>query len=379
MLFLPSSRVLERTLFCRSQVPNDFYHNERMADFVRPLPGPMQPGMVITIDGFLPPNAHQFSINLSTAPNYLGGDLALHADHRFFEGNVIVRNSYEQGNWRAEERAGPPFPLQKNANFQCTITSFPDKLQIAYNGQNFTDFRHRIPQDRVNHVIVRGTAQIFNVSFNTGMPQVGASTYGPPGYGQQQPPYGQQQPQPGFGQPQQPGGYPPTASGFAPQPGGYPPSSSGFAPAPQPGVPPAYGQQPGAIQRKNIPGGLFPGRMIYISGTPNPGARSFTINLKNQEQGGDIYLHLNVRFADGVAVRNSLLNGAWGQEERQQPEFPFHQGQQFNLIILAEQGSFKVAVNNKHFIEFVHRNPNIQAIQWVETDGDASGVTINMS
>lgn len=124
---------------------------------------------------------------------------------------------------------------------------------------------------------------------------------------------------------------------------------------------------------------MNPGRMIYISGTPNAGARNFTINLKNQEYGGDIYFHFGVRFQESVVVRNALLNGAWGQEDRQQPEFPFQPGQPFNLIVLAEQGSFKVAVNNKHFIEFAHRNPNLQAIQWVETEGDASDVTINMS
>lgn len=119
--------------------------------------------------------------------------------------------------------------------------------------------------------------------------------------------------------------------------------------------------------------------MIYISGTPNPGAKSFSINLKSQEYGGDIYFHMIIRFPESVVIRNALLNGQWGAEERQQPEFPFPPGQQFNIIILPEQGSFKVAVNNKHFVEFVHRNPNLQAIQWVETDGEASGVAINMS
>lgn len=346
-------------------------------DVVRPLPGPMQPGLVITIDGFIPPQSNGFSVNLSTVPTYLGGDIALHANVRFIEGNVVVRNSYERGGWMAEERSGPVLPLQKNTNFQCTVTSLHDKFQVALNGQLFCEFRHRFPQDRVNHLIITGNVQVYNVNFGSqpgfaAPPSIGASTsqpgYGQPGYGQPgygQPGYGQ----PGFGQP-----------GFVqPQPGfGQP----GFG-QPQPGFgqpQPGFGQPaPVGQQRKNIPGGLQPGRMIYINGTPNPGAKSFSINLKNQEYGGDIYFHMNVRFLESVVVRNSLLNGQWGAEERQQPEFPFPSGQQFNIIILPEQGSFKVAVNNKHFIEFVHRNPNLQAIQWVETDGEASGVAINMS
>lgn len=343
-------------------------------DFVRPLPGPMQAGLVITIDGFIPAQASQFSVNLSTTPNFLGGDLALHANVRLNEGNLVVRNSYERGGWMAEERGGPgqpPLNLQKNANFQCTITALHDKFQLAFNGQFYCEFRHRFPHERVNTVIVRGDAQVFNVTFGSQPgfppPSIGASTsqpgYGQPGYGQ--PGFGQ--PQPGFGQPQPYSGQPQAYPG-QPQPG--------FG-QPQPG----FGQPgpAGLQQKKNIPGGLYPGRMIYISGTPNPGAKSFSINLKSQEYGGDIYFHMIIRFPESVVIRNALLNGQWGAEERQQPEFPFPPGQQFNIIILPEQGSFKVAVNNKHFVEFVHRNPNLQAIQWVETDGEASGVAINMS
>lgn len=334
-------------------------------DFVRPLPGPVQTGLVITIDGFIPGNANQFSVNLSCSPNYLAGDMALHANLRFNEGNIIVRNSYQNGQWMAEERGGSSVQLQKNANFQCTVTVLQDKYLVAFNGQQSFEFRHRVPQDRVNTVIVHGDAQVYNVSFGSsggyGGPSIGAS--------QMQPPYGQ----PGYGQPpaSQPAYSQPSAGqpGYG-QPGAYPPS--GYS---QPG----YGQPPaaGQPQTKNIPGGLYAGRMIYISGTP--GARNLTINLKSQEFGGDVFLHIDIRMNDRVVVRNSCINGQWGSEERQQPEFPFQPGQPFNMIILAEQSSFKVAVNNKHFIEFMHRNPNLQAIQWVETSGDATGVSVNIA
>lgn len=338
-------------------------------DFIRPLPGPLTTGMVITIDGFIPGHSQGFSVNLSTTPNYLGGDLLLHANVRFNEGNQVVRNSYQNGGWQAEERGGSPVNLPKNQNFQCTITSYQDKIAIAFNGQPYCDFRHRFSQERVNHVIMHGDVQVFNVTF-------GGGQYG--GYGQPQQPSG-------YGQPQQPGGY----GGFTGQPGGYGQPTVGFSQTPpQPGQP-GFGQQPGGPygqppagaqpQKKNIPGGLYPGRMIYINGSINPGARNFRVNLKSQEFGGDIFFHLDVRFQEQVVVRNSLLRGAWGNEERQQPEFPFQPGQPFSLIILTEQGCFKVAVNNKHFIEFNHRDPNFQAIQWVECEGETSGIAINTS
>jgi len=34
-------------------------------------------------------------------------------------------------------------------------------------------------------------------------------------------------------------------------------------------------------------------------------------------------------------------------------------------------------VNGTHFTEFRLRNPDLQAIQWVEVTGDVTGVTIN--
>jgi len=69
----------------------------------------------------------------------------------------------------------------------------------------------------------------------------------------------------------------------------------------------------------------------------------FAVNLKYQQEGGDIAFHFNPRLNDRVVVRNSLLGGAWGPEERAQPSFPFQAGQQFNMIILCEPNNFKVS------------------------------------
>jgi hypothetical protein len=123
---------------------------------------------------------------------------------------------------------------------------------------------------------------------------------------------------------------------------------------------------------------MNPGRIIYINGTVNPGAQRFTVNLKNQEQGGDIFLHFNPRISESSVAMNSLQGGSWGQEQRAQAPSPFSAGTAFSMMILAEPNQFKIAVNGNHFTEFQNRNPNLQAIQWVETEGDVSGVQINV-
>lgn len=80
---------------------------------------------------------------------------------------------------------------------------------------------------------------------------------------------------------------------------------------------------------------------------------SVTSTLKNK---GDIAFHFCIRFDEGVVVRNSRQNQIWGPEERT-GGVPFRQGSDFEIMFLADHGSFKVAVNGTHFIEFIHRMP----------------------
>jgi hypothetical protein len=94
------------------------------------------------------------------------------------------------------------------------------------------------------------------------------------------------------------------------------------------------------------------------------------VNLRHSEK-GDIALHFNARLNDRVVVRNTCLNGGWQHEERQQPSFPFHAGQQCNIMVLCEPTQFKVAVNGQHFIEYRLRTPSLQMIQYAEVSGDA--------
>jgi len=67
------------------------------------------------------------------------------------------------------------------------------------------------------------------------------------------------------------------------------------------------------------------------------------VNLRYQQQGGDIAFHFNPRINEKVIVRNSLLGGSWGHEEKDQTSFPFQAGQQFTMIILCEPTEFKVS------------------------------------
>ena len=45
----------------------------------------------------------------------------------------------------------------------------------------------------------------------------------------------------------------------------------------------------------------------------------------------DIALHINPRVKDRIVVRNSMLGGSWGKEERELSLNPFMDGQYFDV------------------------------------------------
>ncbi|TNM95599.1 hypothetical protein fugu_016682 [Takifugu bimaculatus] len=118
-----------------------------------------------------------------------------------------------------------------------------------------------------------------------------------------------------------------------------------------------------------IPGGLHPGEIIIIQGSVPPDADSFTVNLRSSGT-ENVALHLNPRIKSGMFIRNSYLGGAWGQEERELPFFPFSSGEYFEVLILCQPHQFKLAVNGSHLFEFRHRVQDLSSIDQLEIMGD---------
>lgn len=119
-----------------------------------------------------------------------------------------------------------------------------------------------------------------------------------------------------------------------------------------------------------IPGGLTYGKQIQIQGIVQnvPGSDGFGINLS---QGPNISpntaLHFNPRFKESCIVRNSMLGGKWGAEERN-GGLPIIKGKLFEIIIMTSPTSFLIAVNGIHFAEFKHRFP-VEKISYLLIDG----------
>lgn len=289
--------------------------------YVGPVPGGLQDGMRIIIKGTPEHHHNGFAIFLQAGPGIdPRSDCAFVFNPRFNE-NCVVRNTYQMGSWGSEERSGG-MPCHRGHPTTVEIHVQPHHYKVSVNGRHFTEYNHRMPKHRVTHITVEQGIRVESIRFEG------------------------------------PGMYP---SGQVPPPAAPYPAPGGAAPIYNPPVP--------FVQP--IPGGVYPGKMIFVSGIPHPGASRFNINLKC---GGDTAFHFDARFNFGsdrnVIVRNAQQNGSWGPEEKQSPYFPFNYNQFFDMIILVEHACIKVAVNNQHLLEFYHRIQPISRIDTLRIDGD---------
>ncbi|XP_062406954.1 galectin-8 [Sardina pilchardus] len=106
-----------------------------------------------------------------------------------------------------------------------------------------------------------------------------------------------------------------------------------------------------------ILGGLVPGEMILIQGSVPVDSERFQVDLtcgNSIKPRADVAFHFNPRFKKTCIVSNTLQLGCWGKEEILY-QMPFKLGSEFEIIILVQKDSYKVAVNGAHVLEFKHR------------------------
>ncbi|KAJ8353564.1 hypothetical protein SKAU_G00211310, partial [Synaphobranchus kaupii] len=156
--------------------------------------------------------------------------------------------------------------------------------------------------------------------------------------------------------------------------------------ASQPTAPGWPGQNPPAPPQQSLKvphvmklqNGICDKMLITIKGQIKPNPNKFTINLT---RGKDIAFHFNPRFNESgnkVIVRNSLLGGRWGREERALNRFPFTPGEPFELKILCTHDEFKVAVNKSHLLEYKHRVRELNTFTALGIYNDITLTSVNV-
>uniref|UniRef100_A0A8C9KZ02 Galectin n=1 Tax=Phocoena sinus TaxID=42100 RepID=A0A8C9KZ02_PHOSS len=175
------------------QEPSNLPSMEGPPTFNPPVPfnGRLQGGLTarrtIIVKGYVPPTAKSFVINFKVGSS---GDLALHINPRLNEGSV-VRNSFLNGSWGAEERKVSYNPFGPGQFFDVSLGSLSllpskasvlalascpplslqlsircgmDRFKVYANGQHLFDFSHRLSAfQRVDMVEIQGDVTLSYV------------------------------------------------------------------------------------------------------------------------------------------------------------------------------------------------------------------------
>ncbi|XP_068280645.1 galectin-4 [Nyctibius grandis] len=341
--------------------------------YVAPVAGGLWPDMAVYVQGVVPPHADRFWVNLGGTGE--GSDVALHVNPRLGGEGQAVLNSRRGGAWGQEQRRDLG-PFAPGAPFELLIAVGPEGYRLLANGRPFAEFPHRLPAQDVAAVTVDGDVELHAVTVLGGGGE--RDPRDPPGtpHDPQDPPWDVPPPHAGeslgggggWGHPGVWGCPPLTPLCAPPQdvPQTIPYEQSTL---PVMGHPPVL--HPPVPFFATIPGGLVPKKTLVVKGFIPPDADRFHINLR-AGPGGDVLLHLNPRPGEGVVVRNSLVGGVWGPEERELPHNPLQRGRYFDLSIRCGNRRFKVFAEGRPLCAFAHRLPPGPHADTLEVDGDVA-------
>ncbi|XP_073912921.1 galectin-8 isoform X4 [Castor canadensis] len=279
----------------------------------------LRPGSLIVIRGHVPSDVDRFQVDLQCGSSVKPrADVAFHFNPRFKRSNCIVCNTLTNEKWGWEEITYE-MPFQKEKSFEIVVMVLKDKFQVAVNGKHTLLYAHRISPEKIDTLGIYGTVNIHSVGFSFSSDLQGAQA-----------------------------------------------SALGLTELNQENV-----QKPG-ISHLSLPfkarlnSSMGPGRTVVIKGEVKTDAKGVDLMAGKSK---DIALHLNPRLKTQAFVRNSFLQGAWGEEERSSTCFPFSPGMYFEMIIYCDVRGFKVAVNGVHSVEYKHRFQDLGSIDMLEIDG----------
>lgn len=290
--------------------------------YVSTITEQLKPGSLIVIRGHIPKDSERFQVDFqhgnSLKPR---ADVAFHFNPRFKRSNCIVCNTLTNEKWGWEEITHD-MPFRKEKSFEIVIMVLKNKFQVAVNGKHILLYAHRVNPEKIDTLGIYGKVNIHSIGFRFSSDLQSMET-----------------------------------------------STLGLTQISKENI-----QKSGKLHlslpfEARLNASMGPGRTVVVKGEVNTNAKSFNVDLV-AGRSRDIALHLNPRLNVKAFVRNSFLQDAWGEEERNITCFPFSSGMYFEMIIYCDIREFKVAVNGVHSLEYKHRFKDLSSIDTLAVDGD---------
>ncbi|XP_049329549.1 uncharacterized protein lgals4 isoform X4 [Astyanax mexicanus] len=279
---------------------------------VRPITDGLKPGMALCFQGVVPENAKEFEVNLQTGPSN-DQDKALHFKPCI--GQKVTLNSFRNGKWESEESASVE-PFTSGAPFTMFFVTTPQGYEVYVNGFQHCMFKHRIPLEKINSLIIRGdvSANMIGMIKNWHTSSFSLSNF----------------------------------------------QSEMIQPVLKPAIPCV----------RPITDGLKPGMALCFQGVVPENAKEFAVNLQTGPSNeDDKALHFKPCIGQKVTL-SSFRNGKWESEESASVG-PFTSGAPFTMFFVTTPQGYEVIVNGLQHCMFKHRVP-LEKVSALTIRGDVS-------
>ncbi|XP_048521324.1 galectin-8 isoform X3 [Dendroctonus ponderosae] len=318
------------------------------AAYTQDLSDPLRPGSCIVLRGTVRPQCKRFAVNFL----YVRGhktDIVFHFNPRLAL-RYIVRNSRFNNSWGEEESTSvEKFHLNRNKTFELQIVTTDHEFLVALDGRHICAYVYRTSLEKVNKIEVEDIdvqgIEVFQQikSYHSVDGAIDVESLNQ----------------------QQVEAYPLVSSRQNPF----------MVPMAASDGDTFINQQLVVPVTAQLPTSLKPGWQLEIMGRVKILPSAFYINLQD---GNTLWphpmipLHLNPRFytsyGNHMFVRNTWMNGSWGEEERT-PGFQFTPGKRFHLAIRMNPDNFGVWIDDILAGEFRFRTPT-ETINTVYIHGD---------
>uniref|UniRef100_A0A1I8MT39 Uncharacterized protein n=1 Tax=Musca domestica TaxID=7370 RepID=A0A1I8MT39_MUSDO len=335
--------------------------------YSNPNLGKLHEGVSFTVKGRTKKHCERFSINfiIENATR----DVALHINPRLPQ-NYIVRNTKVRNAWGREEVASAlPFSLRRGAAFSVQVLFTEECYMISVNGYHFCKFYHRLPYESVQSLEVKGEIEDVTVE------RLEVQHYPErlPESVPQKVRLARALREPTLPDAHTVAAYDETDRVAEPADAEDDKVITQWRVVKKANGDIEYEPKIVALNEIKLPYyGTIPrnsfqlGRVLKVEGRVRLLPQSFYINMQSGHNCWPhpvVALHLNPRFTKqssgaigrATVIRNSWIDGNWGQEERSDLETKFLPGKPFSLQIVHGDDSFKIYVNHQLLTEYKFR------------------------